>query len=123
MRGRALDSNNDLIIREGSLALVEDGAETAQSIRTRLLFYLGEWYLDTLAGVPYYTQIFIKPFNLKVAEQVIKGEILRTNGVNILTSFASTFEGNTRKWTIDFSAETTFGVIENETLNLNIGIS
>lgn len=44
MIGRALDSNNDLIIEGGQLKLVSDGAEAIQHVRTRLQFYLEEWF-------------------------------------------------------------------------------
>ena len=54
MIGRALDSNNDLVVQPGKLKTVEEGAEVVQHVRSRLLFYLGEWFLDIHAGVPYF---------------------------------------------------------------------
>ena len=93
MIGRALDSNNDLIIEKGNLKLVEDGAETVQHVRTRLQFYLGEWFLDITAGTPYLQQVFTKPVNLANIESILKTRILNTPTVSKLIEFSLDYEG------------------------------
>lgn len=121
MIGRALDSNNDLIIENGSFKLVEEGAEAVQHVRTRLLFYLEEWFLDTLAGMPYFQQIFTKPANLANIESIFKTKILNTPEVLRLIEFSLTYEGgSSRSLSVSFSAETTFGVINNEKVTINV---
>ncbi len=121
MIGRALDSNNDLLVRSGSFATVEDGAETVQHVRTRLQFYLGEWFLDLLAGVPYHQQIFTKPANLANIESIFKTKILNTPGVERLIEFSMDYEGDSvRKHTVSFSAETIYGVIDNLKVTINV---
>lgn len=120
MIGRALNANNDLIVERGGFRLVRDGAEVVQHVRTRLLFYLNEWFLDTQAGVPYFQLIFTKPANLQAIESIFKTEILRTPGVRELTDFALTYEGQSvRRLTVTFSAVTDFDEIINETVNIN----
>ena len=121
MIGRALDSNNDLIVESGQLKLVSDGAETVQHVRTRLLFYLEEWFLDLEAGTPYFQQIFTKPANLANIESIFKSRILGTPEVERLLEFSMDYEGNsTRKLTVSFSAETTYGIIDNEKVAINV---
>ena len=121
MIGRALDSNNDLIIESGQLKLVENGAETVQHVRTRILFYLEEWFLDLTAGTPYYQQIFTKPANLANIESILKSRILNTPGVSILTEFSMEYEGNSkRKLTVSFSAETIYGSLDGEKVTINV---
>lgn len=121
MISRALDSNNDILVRNGRIAVVEEGAETVQHVRTRLLFYLEEWFLDITAGTPYFQEIFTKPANLANIESIIKTRILATEGVQRLTEFAMVYEGpNTRKLNISFSAETTYGEINNEEVTINV---
>lgn len=120
MLGRALDANNDLIVENGQFRLVQDGAEIVQHVRTRLLFYFEEWFLDTQAGVPYFQLIFTKPADLATIESVFKTTIIRTPGVQELTFFSMDFQGGTtRKLTVNFSAVTEFGIITNETININ----
>lgn len=121
MIGRALDSNNDLIVENGSFQLVNDAAETVQHVRSRLLFYLEEWFLDTQAGTPYFQQIFIKPANLANAESILKSRILNTPEVLRLIEFSLDYEGpTTRKLNVAFSAETTYGVIDNAKVTINV---
>lgn len=122
MIGRALDSNNDLIVApKGNLKLVSDGAEVVQHVRTRLQFYLEEWFLDLSAGTPYFQQIFTKPANLANIESIFKSRILNTPEVETLTEFSMDYEGGSvRKLTVSFSAETVYGVINNEKVTINV---
>ncbi len=120
MIGRALDSNNDLVIQGGQLKVVEDGAETVQHVRTRLQFYLEEWFLDLQSGTPYFQEIFTKPVNLANIESIFKSRIINTPEVEILTEFSMEYEGDSkRKLTVSFSAETTFGLINNQEVTIN----
>jgi len=97
MIGRALDSNNDLIVSDGSFRLVEDGAEVVQHVRTRLLMYYNEWFLDQEAGTKYFEEVFVKPADLANIESLLKARILETDGVNILTEFEMNYEGGGSK--------------------------
>ncbi len=120
MIGRALGSDNDLIIESGQFKLVRDGAEVVQHVRTRLLFYTGEWFLDLLAGTPYYQQIFIKPANLANAESILKGRILATPGVTGLSEFLMDYAGGSeRRLSVVFSAQTDYGDIDNMGVTIN----
>ena len=120
MIGRALDSNNDLIIEAGQLKLVEEGAETVQHVRTRLLFYRGEWFLDTLAGTPWFQEIFTKPANLANIESILKSRILNTPGVQTLTEFSMDYTGaSERRLNVQFSAETIYGIIDQASVTIN----
>lgn len=121
MIGRALDSNNDLIVKGARLQLVEDGAEVVQHVRTRLQFYLEEWFLDILSGTPYLQQIFTKPVNLANIESILKTKILNTPEVLRLNEFTLNYEGgSSRLLTASFSADTTFGVIDKEKVTINV---
>lgn len=118
MIGKALNSDNDIFLENGQFALVEEGAETVQHVRTRLLFYRGEWFLDLEAGVPYFEEIFVKPVNLANVESILKQTILQTDGVERLLTFSLDYENTTRKLTVEFSAETIYGLLEGVTINV-----
>lgn len=121
MIGRALDSNNDLIINKGQLKTVEQGTETVQHVRTRLQFYLEEWFLDLTAGTPYFQEIFTKPANLANIESILKSRILNTPGVEKLTQFSLDYQDpSTRKLIVSFSAETSYGEIDSEEVTINV---
>lgn len=120
MIGKALNSKNDIIIEDGSIKRVSDFAETVQHVRTRLLFYRGEWFLNTEAGVPYFDQIFTKPVNLANIESILKTTILTTPGITKLLQFSMDYEGaSNRRLSVSFSAETEYGDIDNLKVTIN----
>ena len=118
MISRSLNSSNDLYLLNGRISTVQDGNEVLQHVRTRLLTYQAEWFLDTTAGVPYLQSILIKPANLSATESIIKSEILQTPGVDGLSSFGLEFNKTTRTLNINFTAQTTYGDVSG-TLRMN----
>ncbi len=118
MISRSLNSSNDLYLLNGRIAALQDGNEVLQHVRTRLLTYQAEWFLDTSVGVPYLQRILIKPANLSATESIIKSEILQTPGVDSLSAFGLEFNKTTRTLNINFTARTTFGDVSG-TLNMN----
>lgn len=91
------EATNDLFVAaDGSLAVVRDAEAVAQHARQRLLIYFGEWFLDTLAGVPWISQIFAKRYDPALAEAVVKGVLLDTDGVVSIDTFSVRFDKTTR---------------------------
>lgn len=120
MKSRALNAANDIFARNGAIATVQDGAEVVQHVRSRLLFYLEECAWDQTAGVPYFQRIFKKPANLAEAEALLKTEIIQTPGVSELIDFALQYNANTRRLTVTWQAETTYGSVVGSTINLQV---
>jgi hypothetical protein len=103
----ALDpKTGDLQLFESSALLVEDIDQIAQNLAIRLRFVRGEWYLNILEGIPYYEYFFIKAPNEIQVESFLKDEIVNTRGIIEITSFSSTYDGNTRKFGVNFSCQT-----------------
>ncbi len=118
---RALDSNNDILIRNGSFATTKDGAQVTQHVRTRLQFYLEEWFADKRAGTPWFQEVFIKPFNVGAVENIIKLRIANTPELDRIIEFSMAVPTPAnRQLIVSFSAETTFGVINSDEFFLNI---
>lgn len=91
------------------LPLVIGIDQISQNLNIRLRFFLGEWYLDTTVGVPYYQFFFVKNPNQIQVETFLKDEIIATPGVTELTDFDSDFNGKNRKFSVKFSALTESG--------------
>lgn len=68
----------------------------AQALRIKLSFFLGEWFLNTQAGIPYFQSIFIKTPDLNLIEDVFKTEILSVKDVVELVSFELLSDTTTR---------------------------
>ena len=116
----AVNENNDIFLENGEFKTVQDGAEVVQHLKHRLLFYLAEWVLDLGAGTPYHQEIFVKPVNLGNIEAIFKNRALRTPEFSFLTEFFLDFEGgDSRKLTVTFSGETTYGRIDTTQVTIN----
>lgn len=115
----ALDpSTGDLVFEDFDLALVGGVDQIAQNLAIRLRFIFGEWFLNTLAGVPYYQYFFIKNPNQIQVETFLKDEIANTPGIIDITSFSSSFNGSNRKFAVNFSCRSINGNLEMEQILL-----
>ena len=100
----ALDpKTGDLLIVDFDMQLITGIDQIAQNLAIRLRFMFGEWFLNTLIGIPYYQYFFIKNPNQIQVETFLKDEISNTRGVEEITSFSSDFDGVTRKFSVDFA--------------------
>ena len=97
----------DLLIENFDAQLVRDLDSVEQALRVRLQFFLGEWFLDTTAGIPFYEDILIKNPNIPNIESILKAEILETEDVIELLSFDTTFEN--RILAVSFKVRTEYG--------------
>lgn len=104
----------------GDLCLTDDvsGETTQQRVLIRLRLFLGEWFLDTRKGTPYFEQIFVRNPNLGAIEASLKAVILETPGVVRLLSYSQTYDASARSLSVDFEAEAEGGesIVINEVL-------
>jgi hypothetical protein len=104
------DANNpdlgDLYLdEEGHEVLTTDlGIEVAQRLWTRLNFGLGEWFLDTSEGTPWFDHILTKGPNDQVVRTVLNSVIRNTEGVSALLRLNYAV-GRDRLMTINFEAQ------------------
>ncbi len=103
--------NRDLDLSSGNLILVTGILEVRQKIITRLRFFLGEWFLDTRLGFPYFERVLGVKATLVEAEQLFRQVILSTPGVIEVLSFTTSFDNVSRAYSLGFKARSTDGVI------------
>ena len=101
-----LDSQGDLDISTGDLQLTTGGEAIAQHLRIRLQFFLGEWFLDSRIGIPFFQSILIKNPATNVVRSIFRAAILSTPGVISLSELTIDFDGPTRTLAVAFTAET-----------------
>lgn len=111
------DINGDFDVVDGQLVLV--GAkfgtqlrELEEHLEQRLRTLFADWFLDTSLGIPYFEEVFKKPFNASVVESIFINEILATPGIIRLIEFNMDLDKGTRFLQINLTAESTAGVIQ-----------
>lgn len=109
MTVRKLDENGDIVTRGNSF--ITGREEIEQTVRTRLRLFLGEYFRDITDGTPWFEQILGKGVSMDAREAALRNRIVRTPGVVRLTSFSTTFDLNTRTYSVTAGALTTYGLI------------
>ncbi len=97
--------------------------EILQRVSTRLYRYLGEWFVNTSVGLPWYNgQSDLLPGTLtrengilgsrdfNRAELLIRNEIAETEGVIRIVNFRAKFDNVTREFRVTADIATDFGV-------------
>ncbi len=111
MRVRRLTKQHDMSFGFGRANLASQSEAVAQRVKTRLWLILGEWFMDTEAGIPYLTEILGNRVDLGRAEATFKEAITGTEGVLELISFSVVADTTTRKLTVSASVATIYGDI------------
>jgi len=107
---RALDSSHDMTFGRGAANFLSGSASTEQRLRCFLLLILGEFFLDTSRGIPWFQPegspnrpIMGGPKDLAYTESVIKSGVLQLEGIASIQAFSMAFNGTTRRLTISIT--------------------
>jgi hypothetical protein len=100
MTVRRLDADGDLAVGKNNFLYGYGAEEVAQNVRTRLKFFLGEWFLDTADGMDWFGSVLGKGSALVSRESVIRRRILLTPGCSGMTAFSVTADIATRELTV-----------------------
>ncbi len=118
VHGLKLDpESHDLSLDAGGrLEFLDTGDDaTAQAIKSRLLFFKGESFIDAREGVPWYTEILIKGVDLARVRAVIRQAIASVPGVVDVPRVDVVLDRTTRALTITWTARNATGrVIRSE---------
>lgn len=115
MTVRRLDENGDIVT--SGQQFITEREEIAQTIKTRLALFLGEYFRDITDGTPWYEQILGKFSSLDTVEAVLRVRIAASPGVIRLTSFETDFDIDSRTYSVTAGVLTAFGVIDGVTFN------
>lgn len=113
MRYRKLDADGDYTTGTGEDFLTDSPAAVGQAVRTRLLLFQDEWFLDA-RGTPW-SQDILGRIPVEVYDAAIRRRILRTPGVTQIAQYASTLNRATRALTIRATIDTQYGQTALET--------
>lgn len=115
-RVRRLDENGDIVM--SGQAWLYDLEAIAQTIKTRLYLFSGEYWRDASDGTPWIDRILTKNNNantLQAKIAILRRRILDTDGVRSILTWNADFDFATRKLSIQTTVLTEFG-----TTNINV---
>ena len=113
MKDLKLDiATHDLDFSNFKLEFVEGIEYYRQKVKIVLLFFYGEWFLDTTVGIRYFEEVFVSNPNLTLIDSLFKIAILEIDGITELLEYDSSFGGSDRKFTVTFKAQTDAGVLD-----------
>lgn len=107
MTVRRLDDNGDIVT--SGVIFTSGIDEVAQTVKTRLRLHYGEYFRDITKGVPWYDVILGKGYPLATKEAVLRNVISQTPDVTTLTSFSTSYDITTRKYTVTAGVLTPYG--------------
>lgn len=107
MTVRRLDENGDIIT--SGVIFTSGIDEVAQTVKTRLRLYYGEYFRDITQGTPWFDVILGKCYPLATKEAVLRNIISQTPNVTTLTSFSTDYDITTRKYTVTAGVLTPYG--------------
>ncbi len=109
MRYRKLTADGDYSFGGGQLDFYRDVPEAVgQAVETRLLLFLGEWFLDIDEGTPYLQGVLGK-HSKETADITIQTRILNTQGMVDISDYVSVIDGETRGMTVSATIDTIYG--------------
>lgn len=101
----------DLALKNGSPYFIEGPDYIRQKLSVRFRFFLGEWFLNQLEGVPFFRDVFVHDPNLDVITSLFKRIVTKCPGVIALKSFRLLYDPQARSASFDFVAQVDGGVI------------
>ena len=109
MKYRKLTENGDYAFGRGGADMHADTPEAVgQAVLTRLRLFAGEWFVDLKEGTPYVPGVLGK-HTQDTYDPVFRERILDTEGVTGIVSYASSFDGETRKLSVRAVIGTVYG--------------
>jgi len=119
---RALSPTGDMTFGLGNgQGFLVDVSAIAQSIKTRLLLFQGEWWLDQNDGLPLWQNILGQVANVNYITLLIQDRIISTPYVSSISNLSTSFNAQTRQYSFTAQVNTTLGVsivITNVPVNL-----
>lgn len=100
---------HDIIIEDSDFSMVSEGDWLLQSVKIKLLFFLGEWFLDTTYGLDYFGLVYIKGPDINLIDNMIKIALLEYDEIIEILEYSSDYNSTNRTLTVEFRVSTVFG--------------
>lgn len=109
MRYRKLDENGDMSFGHRLADFWIDVPDApAQAVKTRLMLWTGEWYLQPTAGTPWKTEVLGK-HTAQFRDLILRARITGTEKVLSILQYYSTVDRDTRHFAVGVEIDTEYG--------------
>lgn len=109
MRYRKLTADDDYTFGGSQLDFWRDVPQAVgQAVKTRLLLWLGEWFLDIDEGTPYMLGILGK-HSIDTANATVRDRVINTQGMVSIENYESEVTPRDRLFTADMDINTIYG--------------
>jgi len=112
VRDLKLGADGDFAISGGDLVLISGLEAIAQSVRIRLQFFRGEWYLNTEAGVPWFQSVLVKNPDAVLLRTIFRDAIAETPGILAVVELSLSFDARARRLAVRYRATTDLGELD-----------
>lgn len=107
---RLVGETNEPAMGRGQADFLTDIDAVGQAIMTRLRLFLGEWWEDTLLGLPLFQSMLgVSGTKKGVLDRLIQEKISTTEGVVRLSNMSSRFNSETRAYDFYIVVDTRYG--------------
>lgn len=107
-----IDGSGDIVIENGDMVLVDSVEAVAQHVTINLQMFLGEWFLDTRVGVPYYQELLGQKPRLAAVRELFRDAILATAGMERINDLDVGYDTVTRVISVSFKGTSTSGTFD-----------
>jgi len=113
---------HDLVFVNGVATVTQTPSEiVAQRLKVKLYTFLGEWFLDTSIGVPYFQQIFGKVRSKSSIDVIFQTIISEDEGVAEIREFNSEMSVGDRGYTMTFKVRASDGTVT-DPITISVGL-
>lgn len=110
----------DLELVNGTTRIIRDGEYARQRVSVSLDFFLGEWFLDTKQGMPYFRDVLTKDPNSDTVRSVFQRRILQTPGIVGVNKLEVKLDGSSRVASINFESTYQDGTVIPERIDVEL---
>lgn len=104
MKTIKLNVDGDLDLTNSQMTFITGAEAVKQKLLIGLRTFLGEWFLDTRVGLPWYERILVKSPNQADIAVIFKRAILSCDGVASVKNLVVSMDNKTRKLSVSFTA-------------------
>lgn len=93
-----MDENKNFIIEKGTFLLTNSIVDyVRQKVRTKIKWFLNEWFMDISLGIPYFQYIYVKNPDIQTIESILRLEIENIKEVKEVPKISIDYAPDTRR--------------------------